>query len=291
MFIQSNIEAMQTHLNLLKVDSDFNKSMAKISSGLSLPKPMYGPGNFAVANDMEAIYLEYIQGVANVEDAQGLLEVAQTTMLEVNDLLLQMNELAIRAATDTTNDDQRAQLDVEFQRLRVDITNLMKGVRYNEISVWGDSTGISATFDIVFGENRMFTVSIYNMTQSAMGLSNITMLSGGGQISGGGAVISYMVLSQANWASNAIAGMQGAINTMSQNLARIGAQIQEVQAKVDILNEQAVQEKAMEARINELDFAKEMKTFTSMQVVLQASNAMVAQANMKAQMVLQLFGG
>jgi flagellin len=98
-------------------------------------------------------------------------------------------------------------------------------------------------------------------------------------------------LTSAASATLAIAGMANTINLMSQKLALIGSQIQEVQAKVNILNEQAVQEKAMEARINELDFAKEMKTFTSNQVILQASNAMVAQANMKAQMVLQLFGG
>jgi flagellin len=261
---------MQSYLNLTRIDSSFNKSLAKISSGLALPKPMYGPGQFAMANDMEAIYREYLQGAANVQDAQGLLEVAQTTMMEVNDLLLQMNDLAIRAANDTTNTDQRQQLNVEFVRLKTDIANVLADVRYNEVSVFvADS---SLQLSVIFGENRQFIISTYSLGSASLGYSALSLAS------------------QAV-AGAAVTGMQTVINNMSQNLARIGAQIQEVEAKTSILNEQAVQEKAMESRINELDFAKEMKNFTSLQVVLQASNAMVAQSNMKAQMVLQLFGG
>ena len=273
MFIQSNVDSMQAHLSMMRVESDFNKSLAKISSGMELPKPMFGPGMYAVANDMEAIYQEYVQGAKNVQDSQGLLEVAQLAMMEVNDLLLQMNELALRASTDTMNTDQRAELDVEFQRLELDIANVLSDVRFNEISVWGGG-GAARQFSIVFGENRYFVISTMNMTAAAFGYV--------------GDVLSGVTNAPA---MNAMAGMQSAVNYMSQQLGIIGSQIQEVEGKVDILNEQAVQQKAMEARINELDFAQEMKNFMSMQVVLQASNAMVAQANMKAQMVLQLFGG
>lgn len=271
MFIQSNIEAMQSYLDLRRVDLKFNKSLAKLSSGMELPKPMYGPGNYAVANDMEAIYQEYLQGVANVQDAQGWLEVAQTAMMEVNGLILQMNELAIRAATGTTNTDQRQEMDVEFQRLKLDIANILSDIRYNEVSVFGLSgTGITSVA-IVFGENRVFYVSTVSMDAAALGYGALN-------------------ISTAAAASTAIGGMQTTINLVSQKLAFIGTQIQEVEAKVEILNEQAVQEKAMESRINELDYAKAMKEFTSLQVVLQASTAMVQQANMKAQMVMQLFG-
>ena len=271
MFIQSNIDSMQAHLSMMRVESDFNKSLAKISSGMELPKPMFGPGMYAVANDMEAIYQEYVQGAANVQDSQGLLEVAQLTMMEVNELLLQMNELAIRAATDTINTDQRQELNVEFQRLKLDIANVLSDVRFNEISVWGGG-GASRQFSIVFGESRYFVISTMSMAAGAFGYAADTLTT------------------QAN-AMAAVSGMRSSVNYMSQQLGIMGSQIQEVEGKVDILNEQAVQQKAMEARINELDFAKEMKNFMSMQVILQASNAMVAQANMKAQMVLQLFGG
>jgi flagellin len=78
---------------------------------------------------------------------------------------------------------------------------------------------------------------------------------------------------------------------MNQLMAQMGGQVMQLEAKVNIIDEQTVQQAAMKARTNELDFAKEMKTFTSMQVILQSSNAMIAQANMKTQLVLQLFGG
>ena len=97
------------------------------------------------------------------------------------------------------------------------------------------------------------------------------------------------ISSQVN-AGQSMSAMETAVNYMSQLMAEMGAQITEIEGKVNILNEQAIQEKAMEARINEIDYAKEMKNFMSQQVVLQASQAMVSQANMKPQSVMQLFG-
>ena len=270
MFIQSNIEAMQTYQNLTRIDSAFNKSLAKVSSGLALPKPQFGGGLFAVANDMEALYQEYTTGAKNVQDAQGLLEVAQTTMMEVNEMVLQMNDLAHRAATDTVNDDQRVQMDTEFQQLMINASNLMLDVKYNDLSVW-TAAAQGQTFSIVFGENDSFTITTSNMAQADLGYNGQDITTAGNAVT-------------------AMGVMDTSVNTMSQLLATMGAQISEIEGKVNILNEQAVQQKAMESRINELDFAVEMKNFTSLQVVLQASNAMVSQANMKAQMVMQLFG-
>jgi flagellin len=272
MIIKSNIEAMQTYQNLTRVDSAFNKSLAKISSGLALPKPEYGGGFFAVANDMEAVYKEYTMGVANIQDGQGWLEVAQTTMMEINDMILRMDELAQRAATETINTDQRGEMNVEFSQLKMNISNLMVDVRYNEVSVWNGTTGATREISVVFGENRVFNISVYSMDASDLNISNASLASVGD-------------------ASGAMSDMVSAVNYMSKALARMGAQISEIEAKANVLGEQALQQKATEARINELDFAKEMRNFTSLQVVLQASNAMTAQANMKAQMVLQLFGG
>jgi flagellin len=270
MIIKSNIEAMQTYQNLTKVDSAFNKSLVKISSGLALPKPEYGGGFFAVANDMEAIYKEYTMAVSNVQDAQGWLEVGQTAMMEANDMILRMDELAHRAATETINTDQRGEMDMEFQQLMSNIMTMYSDTRYNEVSVFGVA-GAAREISVVFGENRVFNISVYDMTAATVGYNG-------------------QAISTATLASAAMAAMSTTVNTMSQRLAQIGGQIAEIEAKANVLGEQALQQKATEARINELDFAKEMRNFTSLQVVLQASNSMTAQANMKAQMVLQLFG-
>ena len=270
MFIQSNIEAMQSYLDMWRVDARFNKSLAKLSSGMELPKPMFGGGMYAVANDMEALYREYVMGAKNVQDAQGLMEVAQLAMMEVHEVLLSMNELAHRAATDTINSDQRDEMNVAFQRYKENIANVLLDVHFNELSLW-TSTQIGMTFSIVFGENRQFRISTFSMGSVAFGYNGTTL--------------STQALGQV-----AMSQMQNAINYSCEILARMGAQIEEIEGKVNIINEQAVQEKAMESRINEIDYAKEMKNYMSLQVVLQASTAMVAQANMKGQMVMQLFG-
>jgi len=162
-------------------------------------------------------------------------------------------------------------MDVAFQQLMSNINNLYLEARYNEVSVYGVAAA-GREISVVFGENRVFLISSYDMAAATIGYTAAE-------------------LSTAALATTAMGLMKTAVNLYSQRLAQIGEQIAEIEAKANVIDEQAVQQKALEARINELDFAKEMKNFTSLQVVLQASNAMVAQANMKAQMVLQLFGG
>lgn len=270
MFIKSNIEAMSSYIDMSRIDRSFNKSLAKISSGMELPKPMFNGGMYAAANDMEAIYQSYVTGAKNVQDGQGFLEVAQTVMMEVNDLIFEMNDLAHRASTETINDEQRAQMDVAYQRLKKDIGNVILDVKFNELSIWSN-TNAGLTLSIVFGENRSFEISTYNMASTDFQYDGTN------------------ISSQVN-AGQSMSAMETAVNYMSQLMAEMGAQITEIEGKVNILNEQAIQEKAMEARINEIDYAKEMKNFMSQQVVLQASQAMVSQANMKPQSVMQLFG-
>jgi len=272
MIIKSNIEAMRSYLNLQGIDSAFNKSLNKISSGMELPTPEYGGGNFAIANDMEALYKGYVTGAKNVQDAVGFLEVTQTVLMQVNDQILQMQDLASRAATETMTTAQRRELNWDYKNLTSNINTILTNAKYNGISLFSINTRVR-TLSIVYGENQSFKVSTFNVSAvAATGIGYST-----GSISNQASAVA------------AIGRLSTSNNYMNRLFAQLGSRITHLQAKVDILNEQGLQEKTLESRINELDFAKEMKTFTSLQVVLQASNAMVAQANMKAQMVLQLF--
>jgi len=269
MIIKSNIEAMQTYLNLKGIDSAFNQSLNKLSTGLALPKPEDGGGLYGTANDMEALYGEYTTGVKNINDAKGLLEVAQTTMQEVNDKLLAMQDLAQRASSEVINTDQRQDLDAEFQELRSQASNLFSQVKYNNLSVYAGN-GSGMTYSVAYGEQARLNISIYSI-----GLES--------------ALISDQVLTSVTAASTAFSVMASGINTMSKMMAYIGGEVSVIESKASILSQQGVSQKEQEAQINELDFAQEMKNFTSLQVVLQASNAMVAQANNKPQMILSLF--
>lgn len=271
MFIMSNIEAMQSYLDFKKIDLQFNKSLARLSSGLNAPTPNAG-SEWVIANDMEAQYRQLVIASEHVQNALGFLEIAQQTMMEINDIVLRMDELAHRAASEEINNDQRLEMTAEFSALKLNIGSLLAEVRYNDIGLWSNNIG-AKTFSILVGRSQYIMVSTYSMGSADLGYSGATL----------GSTIATAQL--------AISQMKTAIVTVNQLMAKMGAQVRQVEGKVNIIDEQAVQQKAMQARINELDFAKEMKNFTALQVVLQSSNAMLAQANMKAQLVLQLFGG
>jgi len=267
MIIQSNIEGMQAYLNFTKIDSAFSKSLNKLSTGLDIPKPGDDGGLYAAAADMENLYQEYTVGAKNVQDAAGFLDQVQTHMTEVNDLLGQMDELAQRAATGTYTTFQRREMDKSYNELTSQIKINLSNARYNGISIWNAQA--NRTLSVVYGEKQFLKISSQNMTTASL------------QITGH--------VSTAALAATAVSGMASGLNILDQKMAYVGAAIAGLQSKVNTINEQAMNEKSFESRINEVDFAKEMKTFTSLQVVMQASNAMVAQSNMRAQMVLQLF--
>jgi len=259
---------MQTYLNLGKIDSAFNKSLNKLSTGLELPSPEFGGGLFGTANDMEALYGEYTTGVKNINDANGFLETSQATMQEVNDKLLSMQDLAMRASNGIINTAERQSMDSEYQELLSQAQNVLSGVKFNNLSVFNAGGG-NMTYSIAVGGSAFFSVN--SLSVNVAGWVNATN-------------VSTLATAQ-----TAFTTMKSAVNSISDLMAQLGGEISLIQSKATIVSQQSVAQKGQEAQVNELDFAKEMKNFTSLQVVLQASNAMVAQANTKAQMVLQLF--
>lgn len=273
MYVRSNLSAMQGYLDFKKIDGQFSASMARLSSGLKAPTPNAG-SEWVVANDMEALYREQVITSEHMQNGRGILEIAQTALMEVSDMVLRMDELAHRAASEEINSAQRIEMSAEMSTIRDNIDSIFAEVRYNDLSVWSTGGLGSKTWSIHVGRSAYIEISTFNVSDGDLGYSSVAF--------SGGTLAS---------ADQAISVMASSIITVNKLMAQMGAQIRQVEAKVNILDEQAVQQKAMAARVNELDFAQEMKTFTGLQVVLQASNAMLAQANMKSQMVLQLFGG
>jgi len=196
------------------------------------------------------------------------LDQAQTHMTEVNDLLGQMNELAQRAVTGTYTTFQRREMDMAYNELASQIKVNLSNARYNGISIWG-AANANRTISIVYGERQFLKISSLAMTNASLGINGH--------------------ISTAALATTAVSAMASGANILDQKMAYVGSEIAGLQSKVNTINEQALNEKSFESRINEVDFAKEMKNFTSLQVVMQASNAMIAQANNKAQLVLSLF--
>jgi flagellin len=220
---------------------------------------------------MEALYREYTIAAEHVANARGLLEVVQQTMLEINEIVLRMDELAHRAASEEINNDQRREMNAEFSALRLNIVSLLAEVRYNDISLFSNMS-MGKTFSIMVGRSQVIMVSTYSLGPAALGLSGVSL---------GSTVTEAM---------SAIVYMKSAIVNLNMLMARMGGQVRQIDAKVNIIDEQAMQQKGMQSRTRELDYAQAMREFTSRQVVLQAANSMMAQANMKPQLVLQLFG-
>jgi flagellin len=270
MFLMSNVEAMSTYLDFKLVDRKFNESLAKLSSGYKAPTPNMG-SEWVVGNDMEALYREYTIAAEHVQNARGLLEVVQQTMIEINDIMLRMDELAHRAASEEINNDQRIEMNEEFGALRSNIISLIAEVRYNDISLFSNFS-LGKSFSIMIGRSQFMVVSTYSMGPGPLGISGVFL----------GSTVTT--------ARSAIVYMKSAIVNINMMMARMGGQVRQIDAKVNIIDEQAMQQKGMQSRTRELDYAQEMKNFTSLQVVLQAANAMLAQANTKPQMILQLFG-
>ena len=184
-------------------------------------------------------------------------------MQTAHNIMQRMRELAVQSANGTNDDAvDRNALDLEFQQLKTEISQIESTVKFNDMDIFGKSftiqSGANASDKTTFTVGSMGTVA--------------------GDIS-----------SQTN-ASTAISALTTAINSLSTTRANLGAIQNRLEFKIQNLDNSAENLAAAESRIRDVDMAKMMTEFTKNNILFQASTAMLAQANAIPQSVLQLVG-
>lgn len=276
MRIQHNISAMNSYRNLTNNNSALSKNLEKLSSGYKINRAGDDAAGLAISEKMRAQITGLETAQKNANDAISLVQTAEGALTEVHSMLNRMVELAIQSANGTYQDDvDRENIQAEIDSLNEEIERISDSTNFNGINLldgsYGNttaSTGVLQIGDTADAFNQL-KVTISATDTASLGISTINLSTQAGS-------------------STAVAAIRSAINMVSSIRGNLGAIQNRLEHTINNLSVQTENITAAESRIRDVDMANEMMAYTKNNILVQSSQAMLAQANMVPQGVLQL---
>lgn len=279
MRVNTNVNAMNTHTNMTRVDMGLSKSLEKLSSGLRINRASDDAGGLAISESLRTQVRGLAQAQKNSQDGIGLLNIAEGALSELHGILQRMRELAVQSSNGTLQDDpDRLAIDTEFNEIACEIDRMVAVTHFNGTTLFTNAAP-ALVFTLQVGANNGETMDVTTPVVDAT-----TMLGG---LPASGASPGFVTNQAA--AQNMITVLTTAINGISQNRAQLGAQVNRLEYTIDNLQTTHENMAAAESRIRDTDMAEEMTNLTRHQILMQSATAMLAQANAQPQTILSLF--
>jgi len=294
--IYQNVEALNAHRQLAVNQGNLSKSIEKLSSGLRINRAGDDAAGLAISEKMRGQIRGLKQAQRNAQDGISLIQTAEGALQEVHAILQRMRELAVQAANDTNTLGDRKEIQKEINQLLDEIDRIAENTEFNTQKLLnGDFETTALVIHIGANAGQKLDINIADMQTTALGtdpsagtpvtiaslkVENVDSVDEDTENPGG-------VLTQAD-ADKAITFIQGAIDMVSAERSKLGAYQNRLEHTIANLGTSAENLAAAESRIRDVDMAAEMMEFTKNQILQQAGVAMLAQANMAPQAVLQL---
>ncbi|MFC4403534.1 flagellin [Gracilibacillus xinjiangensis] len=277
MIINHNIPAMNTHRQLGINQGNMQSSMEKLSSGLRINRAGDDAAGLSISEKMRAQIRGLDQASRNSQDGISMIQTAEGALDEVHSILQRMRELAVQSSNDTNVDQDRDALQNEFEELGKELGRIKDNTQFNKQNLLDGSTGQSGTVNIQVGANSGELTAIAFDTEGV----DLTTVVSGAQAED---------ISTYSGAQSAITEIEAQIKTVSEGRSYLGAMQNRLEHTIANLDNSSENLSAAESRIRDVDMAKEMMEMTKANILSQASQSMLAQANQQPQAVLQLLG-
>jgi flagellin len=267
--------AINTHRQMGISQTAQSKSMEKLSSGYRINRASDDAAGLSISEKMRGQINGLDQASRNAQDGISMIQTAEGALNETHSILQRMRELVVQGGSDTLDTNDIAAIQTEIDELSNEITSISANTEFNGIKLLdGTLTGAgAATIQVGANASQNLDITI-GTAMSAAGLS---------------VEPADLVVGSTNFATS-IGNLDAAITTVSTTRSTIGAQQNRLEHTIANLNNGAENLQAAESRIRDVDMAKEMMEFTKNNILQQASQSMLAQANQAPQGVLQLLG-
>ncbi len=274
MRINHNISALNTHRQMSVNNTNTSKSMEKLSSGLRINRAADDAAGLSISEKMRSQIRGLTQATRNAQDGISYIQTAEGALTEVSDMLTRMKELSVQVANGTYSNDDKANIGLEMNALGNAMNEIYTNTKFNGIEVFNTDTTIA------YGESGGTTLSIASATTT-----NFDVLKGLTDAIGTAADATAAAAAAAAVTSDKV---EDVITEVNKQRATYGSQQNQLEHVVNNQNTTAENLSASESRVRDVDMAKEMMEFTKNNILLQAAQAMLAQANSQPQGVLQL---
>ncbi|CDQ41744.1 flagellin Hag [Virgibacillus salexigens] len=291
MIINHNIAALNTHRQLSGNNSAVQNSLEKLSSGLQINKAGDDAAGLAISEKMRGQIRGLEMASKNSQDGISLIQTAEGALNESHAILQRMRELTVQASNTGTQEEE------DLQAIQDEINSLVQ-----ELGGTGESQGISdrtefngktlldgsfeegtaeLTFQVGANAEQQLSINIGDMSAAGLEVDDVNVMGTPADTEAGTPAVPFDFDAE-------VKKIDDAINEVSTQRSSLGAVQNRLEHTINNLGASAENLTAAESRIRDVDMAKEMMNFTKNNILTQAAQSMLAQANQQPQGVLQL---
>ena len=284
MIINHNLSAMFANRSLGVTNSGVEKNMEKLSSGMRINRAGDDASGLAVSEKMRSQIRGLNMASKNAANGISFIQSTEGYLQETQDIIQRLRELAVQASNGIYTSEDRMQIQVEVSQLVDEIDRIASHAQFNGMNLLtgrfareGSENIVTASMWFHIGANMDQRERVYigTMTSKGLGVRQV-------------ADESIVTLEDPDGANRTIGILDEALKKVNKQRADLGAYQNRLEHAVRGIDIGAENLQAAESRIRDTDMAAEMVEYTKNQILLQASNAMLAQANQKTTSVLQL---
>lgn len=276
MIINHNIMALNTHRQLSVNTASSAKNLEKLSSGLRINRAGDDAAGLSISEKMRGQIRGLAMAQKNAQDGISLIQTAEGALTETHSILQRMRELTVQAGNLATNESEDlTAIQDEIDQLISELDGISERTEFNGKKLLNGDFASGAS-DLIFqiGANagQQISLNIDQMDAATLGVDTVDV----------------SAFSSGTDFDTAIASIDAAIKTVSDQRSALGATQNRLEHTINNLGAAEENLTAAESRIRDVDMAKEMMEFTKNNILTQAAQAMLAQANQQPQGVLQL---
>ena len=279
--IFNNIPSLNAQRILSKNNERLTQSVERISSGIRINRASDDAAGLSISEGLRSDIRALRQAVRNANDGISLINVGEGALNEQSSILIRLRELASQAATGTVGSTERQSIQLEFSALRNEIDRISATTTFNGIGLVDGSLGSSVSSN----NQIIIQVGINSGSSSRINLNTDVGL---GQVSSSSLELSALSVTSASNALTALTSINAAIGAVTQGRGKLGAVQNRLARSISNLSISIENLQAAESGIRDADIAEEVALLTRNQILVQASTAMVGQANLLPQTILQL---
>ncbi|MCC0683562.1 flagellin [Clostridioides sp. ZZV14-6345] len=290
MRVNTNVSALIANNQMGRNVSAQSKSMEKLSSGIRIKRASDDAAGLAISEKMRSQIKGLDQAGRNVQDGISVVQTAEGALEETGNILQRMRTLSVQSANETNTAEEREKIADELLQLKDEVERISSSIEFNGKKLLD---GSSSTIRLQVGANYGTNVAgtSYNNNEIRIQLVNTaSIMSGAGITTTTIASLKTGGTTGTDAAKAMVSSLDGALKSLNSSRAKLGAQQNRLESTQNNLNNTLENVTAAESRIRDTDVASEMVNLSKMNILVQASQSMLAQANQQPQGVLQLLG-
>ena len=298
MVVQHNLTAMNSNRMLNVTTKSQAKSTEKLSSGYKINRAADDAAGLSISEKMRRQIRGLTQASSNAQDGISMVQTAEGALGEVHDMLQRMNELAVKSSNETLTSVDRGYIQSEVDALTSEIDRVSDTTTFNEQYLLKGTTGANGAgtnleasgINLQVGSEKGNTINlkISSMSFSAITRDVTTSVSSAMTTDASGIRRLLVCGSNGTTASSAISVIKTALQSVSTMRSNLGAVQNRLEHTIKNLDNVVENTTSAESAIRDTDMATEMVKYSNNNILSQAGQSMLAQANKNNQGVLSL---